>query len=103
MTRRYGETVQVTLAASADAGERDAHYHHEHEQHQQQQQPTSFTWRGRRYWVTVIGRWHLADRWWDATRHSDRRYYRVATADHQVFELYHDTVSGAWVLDIVHD
>ena len=98
MTRRYGEPVQVTLCADAGKGDVDDGSDDTH-----QQQPTSFTWRGRRYWVEVIGRWHLADRWWDATRHSDRRYYRVATADHQVFELYHDTVSGAWVLDIVHD
>lgn len=40
------------------------------------------TWRGRRYWVEVIGTWYLQDRWRDAARHSDRHYYRVVTADH---------------------
>ena len=87
MAHRYGEPVQVTLT-------------------QPDQLPSSFTWRGWRYWVEVIGMWHLGhltDRWWDPARHADRHYYRVMTADHQVFELYHDTVSGVWILDIVHD
>ncbi len=63
-----------------------------------------FTWRGHTYTVEVIGRWHLSDRWWDRERQSDRRYYRVTTADFQVFELYRETTSaGLWVLDIVQD
>ena len=34
---------------------------------------------------------------------AERTYYRVVTADHQVFELYHEAVSGAWVLDTCQD
>lgn len=96
MSRRYGDPVQVTVAQVTHSAKR-AH------ESRGEQRPTSFTWRGQRYWVEVIGTWHLCDRWWEVQRHSDRYYYRVVTADHQVFELYHDIVSGIWVLDVVHD
>jgi hypothetical protein len=82
MGRRYGEAVEVTL----DAG-----------------QPAAFTWRGRHYPVTVIGTWRLATRWWWPAAAADRTYYRVQTADYQVFELYHDRATGAWVLDVCQD
>ncbi len=67
--------------------------------------PVRFTWRGTTYRVTVIGQWHLADRWWEPhERQSDRWYYRLLTTDHQVFEIYRDTTSkGLWVLDVVQD
>ncbi len=66
--------------------------------------PTTFTWRGLLYQVKVIGKWHLRDRWWDYEEHSDRWYYRVITADLQVFEIYRDSTSrGLWVLDKVLD
>lgn len=95
MSRRYGNPVQVTVRRAGQAGRgHDAGTG---------PVPTSFTWRGRRYWVEVIGTWHLQDRWWDTQRHSDRHYFRVVTADHQVFEFYHDTASDIWVLDIVQD
>jgi hypothetical protein len=60
----------------------------------------AFTWRDHTYHVTVIGHWHLRDRWWDVDKQSDRLYYRVQAPDLQAFELYRDTVSaGLWVLD----
>ncbi len=66
--------------------------------------PVRFTWRGVTYHVTVIGQWHLRDRWWDHERQSDRRYYRLLTADHQIFEIYRERTSkGLWVLDVVQD
>jgi len=66
--------------------------------------PTAFTWRTVTYHVQVIGRWHLSDRWWEHERESDRWYYRVITADLQVFEIYRDITSkGLWVLDKVMD
>jgi hypothetical protein len=35
---------------------------------------------------------------------SDREYYRLLTADQQVFAVYRDTTSaGLWVLDTVLD
>ncbi len=49
-----------------------------------------FTWRGHVYAVEAIGQWHLRDRWWDRKRESDRIYYRLLTADHQVFDVVHD-------------
>ena len=53
-------------------------------------EPSAFTWHGVHYEVRVIGRWHLADRLYASAAHSDRRYFRVVTSDHQVFELYED-------------
>jgi hypothetical protein len=43
------------------------------------------------------------DRWWDAERHADRTYWRVVTRDHQVFELYQEASTSAWVLDVIQD
>jgi hypothetical protein len=43
------------------------------------------------------------DRWWDVQRHANRTYWRVVTADFQVFELYQEASTGAWVLDVVQD
>jgi hypothetical protein len=66
---------------------------------------------GRRYFGS-LRYWHLRDRWWvpptEADRtgkgFSDRHYYRLLTADHQVFEIYRElTSAGLWVLDIVQD
>jgi hypothetical protein len=75
-------------------------------------EPAAFTWRGVRRRVAVIGRWHLRDRWWmspveadgNGKGASDRRYYRLLTADHQVFEVYRELTSkGLWILDVVPD
>jgi hypothetical protein len=68
-------------------------------------EPVRFTWRGRVYAGEVIGRWHLSARWWDLSeRQADRLYYRLLTADHQMFELYRESTSaGLWVLDVMHD
>lgn len=84
MAHRYGDPVSVTVAR----GELTS--------------PTSFTWRGRRYWVSVIGMWRLCSYWWNAEPAS-RTYYRVMTAECQVFELYRTDVTGVWVLDVCHD
>jgi uncharacterized protein DUF6504 len=66
--------------------------------------PQAFTWRGTAYRVRVVGCWRLATRWWDAGREVDRTYYRVETADHQLFELYCDAAHGhGWILDVVQD
>jgi hypothetical protein len=51
----------------------------------------------------VLGTWQLMDRWWDPQRHADRTYWRAVSADHQVFELYQEASTGAWVLDVVQD
>jgi hypothetical protein len=65
--------------------------------------PVAFLWRGQRYRIAVLGTWHLMDRWWDAQQHANRTYWRVVTADFQVFELYQEASTGAWVLDVVQD
>jgi hypothetical protein len=75
--------------------------------------PVAFTWRDHTYRVTVIDHWHLQDRWWVApaeadrtggTGASDRLYYRLLMADHQVFEVYEELTSkGLWILDIEQD
>jgi hypothetical protein len=84
MSRRIGIPVRV---------ERDA-----------RGQLLAFTWRGGVYRVRVLSVWRLATRWWDYERAADRTYYRVETADHQIFELYcDDAQGGVWVLDIVQD
>jgi hypothetical protein len=82
MAHRYGEPIAVKVV---------------------RERPTAFTWRGRTYAVTVVGIWRLATGWWDPDHASDRTYYRVATSDHQIFELYYDAVPNAWVLDICQD
>lgn len=83
MAHRYGDPVSVTVAC-------------------EEMGPTSFTWRGRRYWVSVIGMWRLCSYWWNQEPAS-RTYYRVMTADCQVFELYRTHATGVWVLDFCHD
>ncbi|MGZ3663282.1 MAG: DUF6504 family protein [Ktedonobacterales bacterium] len=53
-----------------------------------------------------MAHWHLADKWWDAERQSDRQYYRVMTRDLRVFEVYHEQAPGRlpqWILDVVLD
>ncbi len=82
MSWRYGEPVDVRVEGG---------------------RPVAFTWRGRRYHVTVIGIWHRKDRWWDPQTAADRTYYRVQTPSWGVFELYHDAVRDAWVLDVCQD
>jgi uncharacterized protein DUF6504 len=72
----------------------------------------AFTWHGVTYHVRVLSVWKLATRWWVLPAEeretgkgpADRTYYRVETADHQIFELYRDDAQGGvWVLDIVQD
>ena len=70
--------------------------------------PLAFTWHDVTYRVTVIGKWHLMDRWWQVTGEngrSSRYYWRVQTRDFQVFELYLDVAQRPpqWVLDIIQD
>lgn len=83
MSRRYHEPIAVTVDGDG--------------------QPVAFTWRGRRYAVTVIGKWRLRTLWWDPQRAVARTYYRVCTADQQVFELYQVGMGGGWVLDVCQD
>ncbi|HKW21852.1 MAG TPA: DUF6504 family protein [Ktedonobacterales bacterium] len=90
MARRYGEPIHVVA-------------HHG--------RPVAFTWRGVNYSVQVIGTWRLATRWWAAETGAavDRVYFRVRTADQQVFELYCELAktapdqAGPWVLDVCLD
>ncbi len=86
MARRYGIPIRV---------QREAH----------SRRPRAFWWHGQRYRVAeVLGTWHLRTRWWEGPeKHTDREYYRVVTADHQVFELYYDDALVRWVLDVVQD
>lgn len=84
MSRRFGEPISVTVA------EGDG-------------QPVAFTWRGVTYAVQVLSRWRLRTYWWDPHRATERTYYRVCTADHQVFEVYLEGVTGGWVLDVCQD
>jgi hypothetical protein len=83
MTHRYQEPIAVTVASDG--------------------QPVAFTWREQSYRVRVIGRWRLRTYWWDPKRATARTYYRVRTADHQIFELYQVGETGGWVLDVCLD
>jgi hypothetical protein len=88
VAHRYGEVIRVEITESAP-GEGYLY---------------AFTWRGMRYPVVdIVGNWHLQDKWWERERQSDRHYWRVQTPDFGVYELYHDAVSGVWVLDVVQD
>jgi hypothetical protein len=79
-------------------------------------EPCSFVWRGVTYLVDeVYSRWHLRDRWWEASNPdhprggtTDRVYYRVMSRLREfgslaVFEIYFDRAQNVWVLDFVHD
>lgn len=88
MARRYGEPITVL-----------SHYG----------QPVAFTWRDVTYRVRVIGTWRLSTRWWETGASVDRVYFRVQTADQQVFEVYRETAHAKpargerWVLDVCLD
>lgn len=67
-------------------------------------QPICFTWRDVMYTRCVLLSWKLRDRWWEPDQFSDRTYYRLETADHQVFELYRDAAKdGLWILSHIQD
>jgi hypothetical protein len=51
----------------------------------------------------VCGTWRLQARWWEREGESGRTYYRLRTADHQIFEVYFDDVPGVWVLSAIQD
>jgi len=66
----------------------------------------------------VFSTWHLMDRWWERpvnpatatyslrTGEQDRTYYHVrrrGPAGEPGFDLYHDSVTNLWVLDVAHD
>jgi hypothetical protein len=55
--------------------------------------PVAFIWHGHERQAQVIGRWNKE-------RHAERWYWRVMTADFQVFELYREN-GVRWVLDVV--
>jgi hypothetical protein len=96
MTHQYRQPVVVTVS---ERGE-----------------PASFTWHGQRYHVAqVLARWHLRDRWWEASSvtiadartapagASNRYYYRVGCHEGMLCELYLDIETDAWILDRVLD
>lgn len=95
MARRYSEPISVQTRDGEDG------------------QPAAFTWRGATYHVRVIGTWRLSTRWWEIGATVDRVYFRVQTADQQVFELYRERDDGAhgtqgtqgerWTLDVCLD
>lgn len=67
-------------------------------------EPVAFIWRGVTYRGKIISTWRLSDRWWERETHSDRTYYRLMTADLQVFDIYSENTSrGLWVLSHIHD
>ena len=79
--------------------------------------PVAFTWRGVTYRVRVIGTWRLATRRWETGAAVDRVYFRVQTADQQIFEVYRERAgmgmemgiadsagqTERWVLDVCLD
>jgi hypothetical protein len=66
--------------------------------------PKRFAWRKTTYTGRVISSWRLSDRWWEPKAYSDRTYYRLETADRQIFELYRDAAKGGlWVLARIQD
>jgi hypothetical protein len=67
-------------------------------------QPVAFTWRDVAYRGQVILKWILCDRWWEQEAQSHRTYYRLMTADFQVFDNYSENTSrGLWALSHIHD
>jgi len=69
-----------------------------------QGEPVAFTWRGVTYQGKVISSWMLSDRWWEREAYSHRTYFRLMTADYQVFDLYRENTSrGLWALSHIHD
>lgn len=114
MAHRYREPVEVRRASGST------------------QTPSAFQWRGEWYLVdAVLATWRLRDRWWEGPAAdvlsgmddaadvvasgpaphpsggpTERVYYRVCCVDpegEQIFDIYHDTTRGQWVLDRAHD
>ncbi|MFC5183149.1 DUF6504 family protein [Actinomadura harenae] len=75
--------------------------------------PDRFAWRGRRYAVRrVLEHWVTTRDWWrerepDADEPGEREYWRVEAAasggEPGVYELRHDSVTGAWTLSRLWD
>lgn len=69
-----------------------------------QSRAVAFTWRGVTYRGKIISTWRLSDRWWERETHSDRTYFRLMTADLQVFDIYREHTSrGLWVPSHIQD
>jgi hypothetical protein len=67
-------------------------------------QLVALTWRGVTYRGKVNHTWILCDRWWEIEAQSHRTYYRLMTADVQLFDLYSENVSyGLRMLHMIHD
>lgn len=67
-------------------------------------QPKRFVWREVTYSGRVVSSWKLSDKWWEPELYSDRTYYRLLTADNQVFDLYCDAAKdGLWILSHIQD
>jgi hypothetical protein len=67
-------------------------------------EPIAFIWRGVTYRGEIIHSWKLSDRWWEREAYSNRTYYRLMTADFQVYDIYSENTSrGLWVLSHIHD
>lgn len=83
MTRRYRQPIAVVYQEGRDW--------------------LTFTWRGRLRLAAITNSWRLSAGWWEGASATDRVYYRVQTAEHAVYDLYHDLTCDVWVLDVCFD
>jgi hypothetical protein len=59
--------------------------------------PLTVSWRGRRQGVvTILNRWRVESRWWDAP--VERDYLKLLLEDGTLLLLAHDGTTGHWVV-----
>ena len=64
--------------------------------------PQAFTWRNRRCTVADIAlRWRVRADWW--SDEAWREYFKLTTAEGQLFTLYRDLRTGAWFCARLYD
>jgi hypothetical protein len=84
MTRLWPEGVLIQVVSGADGA------------------PQAFTWGQRRCTVADITlRWRVRADWW--SDEAAREYFKLTTAEGQLFTLYRDLRTGAWFCARLYD
>jgi hypothetical protein len=67
-------------------------------------QPVAFSWRGVWHRVSLVcNRWRVGGETWWTHAEASREYWKLATADGLLVQIYCNTTTGAWLLARVYD
>jgi hypothetical protein len=67
-------------------------------------QPAAFTWRGRQHAVELVcNHWRVAGETWWTHAEASREYWKLATTDGLLVQIFQNTTTGAWLLARVYD